>query len=129
MTNKSIYLTYTRNDKVIELILKINNEEYISKLDLSFYDNFRAEQIVKLTDNLKYIFDNYHFIVKNRTFFFENSDFVIKYEFNNNNNNLILNIYKFDMWLFNFNFTSKVYKNNSLSQIDVLSNLFTKFSL
>ena len=129
MTNKSIYLTYTRNDKVIELILKINNEEYISKLDLSFYDNFRAEQIVKLTDNLKYIFDNYHFIVKNRTFFFENSDFVIKYEFNNNNNNLILNIYKFDMWLFNFNFTAKIYKNNSLSQIDVLSNLFTKFSL
>ncbi len=129
MTNKSIYLTYTRNDKVIELILKINNDEYVSKLDLSFYDNFRTEQIVKLTDNVKYIFDNYHFIVKNRTFFFENSDFVIKYEFNNNNNNLILNIYKFDMWLFNFNFTAKIYKNNSLSQIDVLSNLFNQFHI
>ena len=129
MSNKNIYLTYTLNNKLIELVFKINNDDYISKLDLSFYDNVREQQIVKLADTIKYIFDNYHFIVKNRTFFFENSDFVIKYEFNNNNNNLVLNIYKYNLWLFNFNFTAKVYKNNSSSQIDILSNLFTKFSL
>ena len=53
MSNKNIYLTYTLNNKLIELVFKINNDDYISKLDLSFYDNVREQQIVKLAEPSK----------------------------------------------------------------------------
>jgi hypothetical protein len=129
MTNKNIYLTYSTDNKVINLVFKIYNDDYISNLNLINYEMVRAEQIVKLVENIKYIFEKNNFIVKNRMFLFENSDYVIKYEFNNNNNNLILNIYKYDMWLFSFNFNSRVFKTNSDTQIDILTNVFNKISL
>ncbi len=129
MTNRHIYFTYSTDNKVINLIFKIYNEDYISNLNLINYENSRSEQILKLVENIKYIFEKDNFIVKNRMFLFENSDYVIKYEFNNNNNNLILNIFKYDMWIFSFNLNSRVFKTNTDMQIDILSNVFNKISL
>ncbi len=129
MTNRHIYFTYSTNNKVINLIFKIYNDDYISNLNLINYENARSEQILKLVENIKYIFEKDNFIVKNRMFLFENSDYVIKYEFNNNNNNLILNIFKYDMWIFSFNLNSRVFKTNTDMQIDILSNVFNKISL
>jgi hypothetical protein len=77
-----------------------------------------------LIDNIKYMLDNYQFIVKNRTFFFENSDYLIKYEFNNNDNKLVFNIYKYDLFLFRFNLTSKICKQNIHEEIDIINTMF-----
>jgi len=115
---------YLTNEKVVNINMKIGPDEYTSKINLSFYDVTRLNQIIKIFERINHLFKNHKYIVKNFIFYFEESSFTIKYNFTNFNNNLHLNLLNENNWLYGFDLVSKIPKNSSTVEIDNLSSMF-----
>lgn len=114
---------YLVDTKTINSNLKIGPDEYTSSVSLGFYDKSRLDQIIKIYEKIKHLFDSHIYIVKNFTFLFENSDFMLKYQFSNYNNNLNLSFYNSGMWLYSIDFICKVPKNSNTVDVDNLSSI------
>ena len=124
MNHIFFHYDYLIEDKSINVKMIIGPDEYIKNIiSLQFYDGTRLNQIIKIYEKIKNLLNSNKFIIKNFMFIFEDSDFILRYKFTNNNNNLNLSFFNGDLWLYNINLVAKIPKNEGTVEIDNLSSM------